>query len=166
MTVELTLLRPAAAADLDALTALARAPEVAGTLSTSAAERLAEALDDDLGELLVIEADGALVGAVRWVLVNRRSRIADIRTLMVSPEVRGRGIATEAVRELARRLVHDRGLHRLEAEVYGFNAAAQRVFERAGFTREGVRRQAYDRAGGWQDGVRFGLLADELGERR
>jgi RimJ/RimL family protein N-acetyltransferase len=36
------------------------------------------------------------------------------------------------------------------------------VFERAGFVREGVRRRAYDRAGGWQDGVFFGLLAEEL----
>jgi RimJ/RimL family protein N-acetyltransferase len=35
------------------------------------------------------------------------------------------------------------------------------VFERAGFMREGVRRRAYDRAGAWQDGVSFGLLADD-----
>jgi RimJ/RimL family protein N-acetyltransferase len=153
------VLRPARAADLDALVALARHPEVAPTLATDAAEGLAAALGD--GELLVIEDDGALVGGVCWVLVNRRSRIADIRTLMLDPAARGRGLATAAVRELAARLFDQHGLHRIEAEVYGFNTAAQRVFERAGFVREGVRRRAYDRAGGWQDGIRFGLLADE-----
>jgi aminoglycoside 6'-N-acetyltransferase len=156
------VLRPALAGDLDALIALARDPEIAGSLSTDAADGLAAALDDDAGELLAIEVDGALVGAVRWVLVNRRSRIADVRTLMLDPAVHGRGLATVAVRELAARLFAARGLHRLEAEVYGFNESAQRVFDRAGFVREGARRRAYDRAGAWQDGVRFGLLAEEF----
>jgi RimJ/RimL family protein N-acetyltransferase len=141
---------------------LAADPEVAGTLSTDAARELAVTDDPEAGELLVIEYHGELVGGVRWVRVNRRSRIADVRTLMLDPTVRGRGLATAAVRELASRLFEQRGLHRLEAEVYGFNTAAQRVFERAGFAREGVRRRAYDRAGDWQDGVCFGLLDDEF----
>jgi RimJ/RimL family protein N-acetyltransferase len=153
------MLRPARAADLDALVALARHPDVAGTLATDAADGLASALD--AGELVAIEHAGRLVGGIRWVVVNRRSRIADVRTLMLDPAARGRGLATAALRELVARLFDERGLHRLEAEVYGFNTAAQRVFERAGFVREGVRRRAYDRAGGWQDGVRYGLLADE-----
>ncbi len=157
------MLRPAEPADVDALVALARHPDVAGTLATDAADGLATTLDDDAaGELLVIEHDGAVVGGVRWVLVNRRSRIADIRTLMLDPAARGRGLAVAAVRELAARLFAARGLHRLEAEVYGFNVPARRVFERAGFVYEGVRRRAYDRDGDWQDGVRFGLLAEEF----
>jgi RimJ/RimL family protein N-acetyltransferase len=86
----------------------------------------------------------------------------DPATLMLDPSVRGRGLATAAVRELAARLFEQRGMHRIEAEAYGFNTPAQRVFERAGFVREGVRRRAYDRAGAWQDGICFGLLADEL----
>jgi RimJ/RimL family protein N-acetyltransferase len=95
------------------------------------------------------------------VLVNRRSRIGAIHTLMLAPAARGRGVATAAIRELAEHLFRDRWLHRLEAEVYGFNQSGQRVFERAGFVREGVRRRAYDREDGWQDGVSFGLLSDE-----
>ena len=157
-------LRPARRAELERLTELARRPEVAASLSTDTADRLGEALDasPDDGELLVIEDDGALIGAVRWVLVNRRSRIADVRALMLGPEARGRGLASAALRTLIERLLDTRGLHRLEAEVYGFNYAALRAFERAGFTREGVRRRAYDRHGDWQDGIRFGLVADDI----
>jgi RimJ/RimL family protein N-acetyltransferase len=156
-------LRPAGVDDLERLTELARHPEVAASLSTDTADRLVDALGAprDEGELLVIEQDGTLVGAVRWVLVNRRSRIADVRALMLDPAHRGRGLATKALNELTKRLLDERDLHRLEAEVYGFNHPALRTFERAGFTREGVRRQAYDRHGGWQDGIRFGLLAEE-----
>jgi RimJ/RimL family protein N-acetyltransferase len=141
--------------------ALARHPDVAGSLATDAADDLAPALGDDAGELLAIDLDGALAGAVRWVLVNRRSRIADVRTLMLDPASRGRGVAVAAVRELVERLFGERGAHRIETEVYGFNVPAQRVFERVGFIREGVRRRAYDRAGGWQDGIRYGLPAED-----
>ena len=155
------MLRLATTEDLERLTALARRDDVARTLATDAVEQLTEALEDATGELLVIEVGGEVVGAVRWVLVNRRSRIADIRSLMLEPAARGRGIATAALRELCDHLFRERWLHRLEAEVYGFNAGGQRAFERAGFVREGVRRRAYDREDGWQDGIRYGLLSDE-----
>jgi hypothetical protein len=32
-----------------------------------------------------------------------------------------------------------------------------------GFVREGVRRKAYWRHGKWEDGVHFGLVAEDLG---
>jgi RimJ/RimL family protein N-acetyltransferase len=156
-------LRTAARNDLAPLTALARHPDVAGFLATDAADRLGEALEAarEDGELLVIEHAGTPVGAVRWALVNRRSRIADIRALMLDPSARGRGLGGAALRQLTDRLLGERGLHRLEAEVYGFNHAALRTFERAGFTREGARRRAYDRHGDWQDGIRFGLVSED-----
>jgi RimJ/RimL family protein N-acetyltransferase len=155
------MLRRATADDLEILSALAHREDIARTLSTDAPDTLAEALADQAGELFVIENGGEVVGAVRWVLINRRSRIADIRTLMLDPAHRGRGIATQAIRELLDHLFDLRWMHRVEAEVYGFNRSGQRVFERAGFVREGVRRRAYDREGGWQDGVRYALLSDE-----
>ncbi len=52
-------------------------------------------------------------------------------------------------------------VHRMHLEVFGDNHAAQRAFERAGFRREGSRWRAYWRRDAWQDGVHYGLLADE-----
>jgi len=49
-------------------------------------------------------------------------------------------------------------------EIYGFNERAMRHAERAGFTREGVRRKAYWRADDWVDGVLYGMLDDEASE--
>ena len=59
-------------------------------------------------------------------------------------------------------LVRNLGYHRVQLEVYGFNEPAQRLFERAGFTREGTRRRAYWRQGEWTDGVLYGLLEEDL----
>jgi RimJ/RimL family protein N-acetyltransferase len=155
------MLRPATDADLAPLIALAQRPEVARMLATDAAETLAAALATDSGELLVIEHAGMLAGGVRWQLTNRRSRIAEIRTLMLDPTVQGRGLAVLAVRALCDRLFDTHAVHRIEAEVMGTNEAARRVFEGAGFVHEGTRRRAYDRHGAWQDGVRYGLLVEE-----
>ena len=111
----------------------------------------------------VIEADGERVGGMGFELVNRRSRIAHLERLAVHPEFRGRGIADEAARLLQQHLFRDLGYHRLQLEIYGFNERAQRHAERAGFVREGVRRGAYWRHGGWTDGVLYALLAEEAG---
>jgi aminoglycoside 6'-N-acetyltransferase len=155
------VLRPATQADLDPLIALAKRPEVARTLAWNTADGLATALAADTGELLVIEDAGAFAGGVRWALTNRRSRIVEIRALMLEPAVHGRGLAAATVRELIDRLFDRHGMHRIEAEVMGINEPARRLFERAGFVHEGTRRRAYDRHGTWQDGIRFGLLPED-----
>jgi RimJ/RimL family protein N-acetyltransferase len=152
-------LRAATQADLGWVRELARHEAVAPSLSTTAADDLSDAVA--AGELWIAHASaGGRVGAVRVTTVNRRSRIASIETLIVHPDARGRRLGV-AILEAVARDAFARGLHRLEGEVYGFNEPALRTFDAAGFTREGVRRRAYDRHGAWQDGVRFGLLADE-----
>jgi RimJ/RimL family protein N-acetyltransferase len=81
---------------------------------------------------------------------------------MVRPEARGAGVGTCAIRTACRLVLVDHGLHRIETQVYEDNLAGQRLFERAGFTREGARRGAYRRRERWLGGVYYGLLAEEL----
>ena len=59
----------------------------------------------------------------------------------------------------------ERGFHRLQLEVYGFNERAMRHAERSGFVREGVKRKAYLRDGEWVDGVLYALVEDDLQPR-
>jgi RimJ/RimL family protein N-acetyltransferase len=109
----------------------------------------------------VVELDGEPAGTVQFELTNRRSRIADLRGLALHPAARGRAVAETAIRLLQRYLFDELGFHRLQLEVYAFNERGLAHAERAGFTREGVRRQAYRHGDGWVDGILFGLLADE-----
>jgi RimJ/RimL family protein N-acetyltransferase len=110
----------------------------------------------------VIEVDGARAGAMGFEVENRRSRIAHLERLAVHPDYRGQGVSDEAARLLQRHLVRDLGYHRLQLEIYGFNERAQRHAERVGFLREGLRRQAYWRHGGWADSALFALVRDDL----
>jgi RimJ/RimL family protein N-acetyltransferase len=110
----------------------------------------------------VIEVDGEPAGLMGFEVSNRRSRIANLGSLAVHPYFRGRHLADEAARLFQRHLIHDLGYHRLQLEIYGFNDRAQRHAERAGFVREGVRRNAYRRNDEWVDGVIYGLVEEDL----
>jgi RimJ/RimL family protein N-acetyltransferase len=154
-------LRPATDEDAGWLEQLVTSEGVAPFLATDAAAGLADNIA--AGELLIAEdQNGRPVGAVRVAIVNRRSRIAAIRTLMVDPAERGRALGAAILRAPIERVLNDDGVHRLEAEVYGFDTAALRTLEAAGFEREGVRRRAYDRHGEWQDGISYGLIHEDV----
>ena len=110
----------------------------------------------------VIEVDGQQAGLMGFVVANARSRIANLGSLAVHPDFRGRRVADEAARLFQRHLIFDLGYHRLQLEIYGFNERAQAHAERAGWIKEGVRRKAYQRHGDWVDGVIYGLVREDL----
>ena len=116
----------------------------------------------DAGGVMIVELGGERAGAMAWELTNRRSAIVHVSGLAIHPAFRGRRLADDAARLLQRHLVHERGFHRIELEIYGFNERAQRHAERSGFVREGVKRKAYRRDDRWVDGVLYALVAEDL----
>lgn len=164
------VLRRATAGDVEFLTALARDAEVEPFLAPvrpTEPQAVAREVERSLAEpaaygRFVIEVDDERAGSLGFERVSESSRIAALGGLAVAPAFRGRGVATEAARALVGVLFGELGYHRVQLECYGFNARAIRHAERAGFVREGVRRRAYWRHGDWQDGVLFGLVAEDL----
>jgi RimJ/RimL family protein N-acetyltransferase len=73
---------------------------------------------------------------------------------------RGRGVATRAVRELSNHALAN-GIWRVEAHVRVGNEASERVLERAGFVREGVKRKFLRHGNDRVDAGLFVLVADE-----
>ena len=122
--------------------------------------------EPDAFGLFVIEVDGRRAGTVHFARANARSRIADLGGLAVHPDFRGRKVGDNAARLFQRHLLDDLDFHRVQMEIYGFNVRAMAHAERAGFTREGVRRKAYWRDGEWVDGVLFGLVAEDTADDR
>ena len=163
-------LRRATAADLDFMAALASHEDVEPFMAAISA-RDRDALREEVERSerepehygrFVVEVDGRPAGVMGFEAANRRSRIADLRGLMLHPDFRGRGIADAAARVLVRHLVFDLDYHRVQLECYGFNERAIRHAERTGFVKEGVKRRAYRRHGEWVDGVLFGLTREDL----
>lgn len=162
-------LRRARAGDLEFLVALANDPDVEPFLAPArpktaeavAAEIARSDAEPELFGRFVCELEGRRAGTLGFDCTLRHHRIANLGGLAVAPAFRGRGVAEGGARALVALLLGELGYHRLQLECYGFNDAAIRHAERIGFVREGVRRKAYWRHGAWQDGVMFGLVAED-----
>ena len=76
-------------------------------------------------------------------------------------EARGRGVATAAVRAMVDHAFAN-GIVRVEAHVRVGNAASERVLERVGFEREGIKRRLLRHGGVRVDATLFALVAPDV----
>jgi RimJ/RimL family protein N-acetyltransferase len=166
VTVELRRAEPA---DVDFLLALVTGDDTQQFLGMPGRSREDVAADVERSRRepaafgwFVVEADGERAGCVSFRTVNERNRIAEAGRFAIEPRFRGRGVGVEAARAFQRLLLFDLDFHRIELQIYGFNARAIRHAERCGYVREGVKRKAYLKFGEWQDAVLFSLLREDL----
>ena len=118
--------------------------------------------DEPESTRLVIEVEGKVAGLIQyWEETEPKYRHAGI-DLFLDPALHGRGLGTEAVRQVVRLLIEERGHHRITIDPAADNAAAIRAYEKAGFRPVGVMRQ-YERdvdGEGWHDGLLMELVAN------
>jgi RimJ/RimL family protein N-acetyltransferase len=130
-------------------------------------DRLARGpLRDDRHGVLLVERleDGQVIGTIDWHRVRYGpdpESDAWMFGIDLVPEARGQGHGTEAQRLIADYLFETTGLHRVEASTDVDNHAEQRSLEKAGFTREGINRQAQYRAGSYHDLVLYARLRSD-----
>lgn len=119
--------------------------------------------DPDHLFLAIIAKDTAThIGNVKLGPINWMHRFADIGLLMGESAYWGRGIATEVITLVARHAFDELKLRKVTAGCYGTNVAAIKAFEKAGFVREGLRRDHYHCNGEYVDGVLLGLKRETL----
>ncbi|MGH8908813.1 MAG: GNAT family N-acetyltransferase [Egibacteraceae bacterium] len=159
-----TTLRPIGEEDLGRLLAVLDQREVRRWWGAYDLHRArAEFLDDDELVVFGIEVDGELVGLIQYV----EEPDADYRhasiDIFLHPGWHGRGLGSDALRALARHLLHDRGHHRLTIDPAAANAKAIACYRRVGFREVGVMRQyERDEHGEWHDSLLMDLLGHEL----
>lgn len=110
---------------------------------------------------VVRTADGRAVGDVAVNEFDHRNASASFRIALVGAVEFGQGYGTEATRLVVDHVFGAIGLHRLSLEVFAFNPRAKRVYEKAGFTVEGVQRDALRWDGAWHDAVTMAILATD-----
>jgi RimJ/RimL family protein N-acetyltransferase len=109
--------------------------------------------------LAVILEDSTCAGWVTWRPIARFGNYEI--GIALFPDYRGRGIGTEAQRQLVEYLFNNTTAHRLQAGTEVENLAEQRALEKVGFVREGTMRGVQFRAGTWRDSVMFGLVRSD-----
>ncbi|GAA2741360.1 GNAT family N-acetyltransferase [Kitasatospora cinereorecta] len=109
-------------------------------------------------QYLVAELDGRPVGYIRQVPptgLASNAHIRQIQGLAVMPEARGRGVG-EALIEAACEVARTAGARRMTLRVLGHNAPARRLYERRGFTVDGILPGEFLLDGAYVDDIWMG----------
>lgn len=107
---------------------------------------------------LAVVVDKAVCGGVgAHLLTAEQSHVANVG-YWLTPDVWGRGIATDALRRFTGFLFETFPVDRLYATVFGWNPASIRVLEKCGYQFEGRTRDAVVKDGAVTDLLYYGLL--------
>ena len=105
---------------------------------------------------------GQTIGHGELIRIDPINLSATIARILVGPrKLRGQGIGTHIVRELILIAFEDLSLHRVTLNVFDFNTAAIRCYQKAGFVPEGCLRQGVYSGGQYHDVYVFSILRDE-----
>lgn len=170
-SVDGVTLRPLALDDLEMLHAWMSDPELAmwGGWNTPLARaafiqrwtRIVTEPQEHM-QMFAIDVAGAFAGFCQLADIQRDERRAMVGIALGDKTQRGKGIGSGALRLLCDYAFTVPCLERVYAEVYSFNARSMRLFERAGFVREGTLRQHEYHNGTRQDMHVYGILKNEF----
>ncbi len=107
--------------------------------------------------------DGEVVGHVQSARMSGFSCYEGQVGCMLVGSATGRGVGTEAVRQMVEMAFARRNYDRLTAIVYSPNVASQRMVEKVGFTLEAKLQAGVWKSGYFYDAYIYGLLREDSG---
>ena len=139
-----------------------------GEMPRSLAHRRSDA-EADVGKagrdwfsfVICLLTDDRPIGRADVFEIDRINGSAGFGIAIGEHDQRGAGLGTDAVNALADFCFGQLRLERLWLVTDSVNARAQRVYEKAGFVREGVLRRAFYQDGVFQDDIRMAMLRSE-----
>lgn len=113
------------------------------------------------GQLTVCLKDGTPIGFT-GLSINENDNNAEI-SYLYDEDYTGKGYCTEASKELLNVGFNKLNLHRIYGNTIDGNVASIKVFEKLGFIKEGVRREAafFKESNLYKDFIDYGLLNSE-----
>lgn len=119
---------------------------------------------DEQTFMVVRQVDKVPVGRISFFNYNHLNRSAETGVI-IDPDERRNGYASDAIWTLCRFLFLYRGLNKVTFQTVETNEGMIKIAEGLGFQREGDLRQEYFLDGEWLDGRRYSLLRFEFDAR-
>jgi RimJ/RimL family protein N-acetyltransferase len=117
--------------------------------------------DDAFNFAIVRRDDASLVGSINTHQCDRRTGVFSYG-VMVWPDHRRRGFASEAVRLVLSWAFGELRFQKCDVTIYAFNDVSLKFHRRLGFVEEGRRRRAVYTAGAHHDEFLLGMTSEEF----
>ena len=116
--------------------------------------------EDGTAEAFAIEEDGRFLGLALAPAISEADAEMELGYI-VAGWARGRGVGTEALRQLTRWALEERGAQRIVLIIDVVNGASRTVAERCGYVLEGVMRSTHLKQGRRVDAELWSLLPSD-----
>lgn len=103
----------------------------------------------------------SILGLISLTSIDYMNQSAELHIMIGEKENRGKGIGTFAVREMLYHAFFNLNLQRVELSVLEDNEPAQRLYEKAGFVCEGLKRRAKYKNGKFLNLKIYSILREE-----
>jgi ribosomal-protein-alanine N-acetyltransferase len=118
----------------------------------------------DDGMLIIVSSNEEILGHIEFFKTVNYLDEYELSYQIYTPEQRGKGITTEAVKLLVRYLFETKRVNRIRLVIHPDNLASRRLAEKCGFKHEGTARGALYNKGTHQDVEIYAILhADVIG---
>ena len=113
---------------------------------------------------IVSEKDDTILGLVSITSINQLNQSGTLHIMIGEKDNRGKGMGYFAVSEMIKHAFFNLNLHRIDLDVLSTNIAAQKLYEKCGFVKEGTKRKAVYKNGSFVDMYFYSILREEFGE--
>ncbi len=117
--------------------------------------------DSSRYDFILIDPKGHIIGESVINEIDLDVRSANFRIVIFHPQSHGKGIGTWMIHQTMSFAFDILHLHRLSLDVFSFNERAIHTYEKAGFRREGVLRDAIMNDNKYADDILMSILEDE-----
>ena len=109
----------------------------------------------------VIEADGVPCGTIGLLSIDRKNSKAEYYIAMGETELKGKGVSTQASKLILDYAFSELGLNRVYLFTETENIAAQKLFEKVGFVKEGRLKNDIVSHGRFVDRFAYGICNED-----
>ncbi len=117
---------------------------------------------DEAYLMVIKKSNNKEIGFMRGNCLTSSSKNVWLRMIIGDKNAWGKNYAADALQCFLRWLFYELNMHRVTCETYATNRRAIRFFEKIGFKKEGVIREAHYIDSKYHDIISFGLLKNEF----
>lgn len=107
---------------------------------------------------IILDKDGRHIGNIKLGPINKRHQFAEMGIIVGEKDLWGKGYGTEAIELLSEYAFKQLKLHKLTAGCYANNGGSIKIFKKAGFRVEGIRKKHCLCEGEYVDTMLFGKV--------
>jgi len=117
--------------------------------------------DETRYDFLIVDKNNNILGEVVLNEIEEDSRNSNFRISLFKISLCGNGYGTQAINLIIKFAFEVLHLHRVELEVYSFNTRAEKAYCKAGFIKEGIKRDGELINGSYCDVIIMSILESD-----